>query len=265
MEDSEFHLYYLEASSGSATIQPSEGTEIGLGIVPQIANVSLLVGWVEIFHNPFEVEQTWQIADIWEQLRNPNFVQIHHQEFIYDGKASMPSFVPLQTMARLNNYFAVFFDSGETSSSKTSYLKRLPDEQYWNFLRNQSRVGHVEIHANLSLLSVTTDYGNVAWQNLSHRARNDLIRLIEVWHPSLSKLNTKTLLSKLERATNQQRQSLVGIFGAWNNNGLAKKKDDHWEFDVPKILANYKLLPLNSDAILEFKRRGQEFKARHDL
>jgi hypothetical protein len=264
MQDSEFHLYYLEGSSGSATIQPSKGSEIELGVVAKIANVSWLIGWIDVFHDPFEVEQTLQVTDISDRLRNQNFVQIHLKELIYDGKIPMPSFDPLHTTVRLNRYYAAFFNTGETSSSKTWHIKSMPDQKSWNFLRNQSSVEHVGVYAELSLLSVTTDYENIAWQNLMHGARTDLIRLIEVWHQSLSRLNAKTLLSKLERATNQQRQSLVGIFGAWNNSGFAKKTNDRWEFDVPKILANYKLTPLHPDAISEFKRRGQEFKEQHE-
>jgi hypothetical protein len=264
MKDSESHLYYLKASSGSATIQLSEGTEIELGVISKIVDVSWHIGWIDIFHDPFELEQTLQIIDVSDRLRDKNFVQIHLKELICDEKVPMPSFDPLHTIARLNGYYAVFFNTGETYFSRTWHIRSTPDQMSWSFLRNQPSVKHVGVYAGLSLLSLTTDHENRAWQNLRHSARTDLIRLIEVWHQSLSTLNAKALLSKLECATNHPRQSLVGIFGAWNNSGLAKKTNDHWEFDVPKILENYKLLPLHPNAISEFRRRGQEFKEQYE-
>jgi hypothetical protein len=259
MQDSEFHLYYLEGSSGSATIQPSKGSEVELGVVAKIANVSWLVGSVNVFHNPFVVEQTLRVPNIRGCLQKQNFVQAYHKEFIYDTEMSMPSLEPLQTIAKLDRCYAVF-----SNNPTGKYLKSIPTQAYWSFLRNQSEVEYVEIYVELSLLGVTMGYENISSLNLTHRARTDLVRLIEVWHQSLSRLNAKTLLAKLERVTNQQRQSLVGLFGTWNNSGLAKKTNDHWEFDVPKILENYKLLPLHPDAISEFRRRGQEFKEQHE-
>jgi hypothetical protein len=242
------------------TIQPSKGSEIELGIFTKIANVSWLVGAVDVFHNPFVVEQTLRITDIRGCLQKQNFIQAYHKEFIYDAQMPTPNLEPLQTIAKLDRCYAVF-----SNDSKERYLKSIPDQIYWNFLRRQPEVEYVEIYVELSLLGVTTGYENIASRNLTHRDRTDLVRLIEVWHQSLSRLSAKVLLTKLERVTNQKRQSLVGIFGTWNNGGLAKKTDDCWEFDVPKILENYKLTPLSRAAISEFQQRGREFKERHDL
>ncbi len=207
-----------------------------------------------------------QVSDIGDQIRHQNFVQEHHAAFTSKNLETSLSFDPAWTIAKFSNYSAAFFNKDERYSIDTSYLKSLPRQSYWNFLRNRPEVNHVEIYADLYLLSLTTNREATEWRHLANRERIDLIRVIEVWHQQLSTVNAKNLLDKLVRSTNQQKQQLGGTLGNWwRAYGFAKKNNDHWEFDVPKMLAHYKLEPLSPYAIREFKRRGQEFKERYEI
>jgi hypothetical protein len=252
----------LRASSGTVTIQLCEGSDIELGILFR-TTAHWLIGWVDVYHNPFKVWQNFQVTDIDAQLQNQDFVRLNYPDFTCPGSKPMPSIDVEWTTVSLQGYFATYLDTDSNYCDKTTYLNLIPSQSFWNYLRYRTSVRTVEMHANLCLLSLTTDREHFAWQRLQPRRWTNLIRVIEVWGQSLSKLNPKDLLTRIERATNHQRPSLVGIFGAWNNYGFANKNKDQWEFDIPKMLEHYKLTPLSPAAIAEFRQRGREFKERY--
>jgi hypothetical protein len=247
-------------------LQLSNGSEIELAVLSQIEQVDWLIGHVDVSYDPFMIHQVFQIENIEDRLKHRNFVQEHHAEFTHRHLESMQSFDPARTIARLNRYFAAIFNIGKTSSHERINLEPIPHQNHWDFLRNRPNASTVEIYASLTLLSVTTDSEDLAWRQITQRERLALIRVIEVWHQHLSRYDTKILFSKLERSTNQNQRQFGGILGAWwKLYGFAQKNNDHWEFDVPKMLAYYEIPPLSPAAIAEFQQRGREFKERHDL
>lgn len=258
--------------NGGATLRLSEGSGVEIKILSFIGDARWFIGTIGVNHDPFSISPTFQVSDISNQLKDDKFIQKNYSDLTFhENSATYAKSNPEQVIANLHHYSSTFYSDDKKYSLGGDYLTSIPDSpSYWDFLRNRPAIDFISIYAHLSLFRTTSHKEDPAWRCLSDKSRThriELIRIIEVWHQELSKFKTNDLFNKLSCSTNQTRHAVSGILGNWlpNKKELARKNSDYWTFDVPKLLVNYKLTPLSTTAIKEFKQRGQSFKKRYEI